>query len=200
MLQLRTLGICAATAAIGGTALPALADAVWSADGSRSAVSLSVSHLLVSKINGTMPIASATVVTDDGALVPQLVDVVLDSAALTTQDAKRDADLRSDRFFDATRYPTISFESRRVTETGPLTFTVEGALTMRGVSRPISFDTHIGGLRVEGGKRRVRYEAIGRFRRSEFGMTYARRIVGDVVTLDVVIEAVSESAVSPARR
>ena len=191
MLQLRTLGICAATAAYGATGLPALADTVWSADTSRSAVSLSVSHLLVSKISGAIPIASATVVTDEGALAPHLVDVILDSASLTTHDAKRDADLRSERFFDAAHHPTILFESRRVTETGPLTFTVEGTLTMRGVSRPISFDTRIGALRVDGDKRRVRYEATGRFRRSEYGMTYARGIVGDVVTLDVVIEAVN---------
>ena len=200
MLQLRTLGIFAATAAFGGTTLPALADAVWSADTSRSAVTLSVPHLLVSRITGTIPIASATVVTEEGALAPHIVDVILDSASLTTHDAKRDADLRSDRFFDVIRFPMISFESRRVTETGPLTFTVEGTLTMRGVSRPISFDTHIGGLRVDGAKRRVRYEAIGRFRRSEYGMTYARGVVGDAVTLDVVIEAVSDGGVSPARR
>ncbi len=185
-----TLRICALTAALTGSAQPAFADVAWSADGARSNVTLSVSHLLVAKINGTIPIASATLVSADGALVPLWVDATLDAAALTTHDVQRDADLRSDRFFDTARFPTITFASEHVSETGPLSFAIDGLLSMRGVTRPLRLEAHIAGLHYQGERRRVRYEATGRFRRSDFGMTYARGIVGNDVRLDIVIEAV----------
>jgi polyisoprenoid-binding protein YceI len=200
MLRTGMFGVYALAAALSSPLQPAAGDVVWSADRTRSGVTLSVSRLLAPKVTGEIPIATGRIVTADGALAPHLVDVILDSTALTTHDMRRDADLRSGRFFDVTRYPTIAFASARVRETGPLTFTVDGALTIRGISRPIRFDAHIGDLRFEGAKRYVRYEAVGRFRRSDYGMNDARGIVGDVVALDVVIEAVNETGVTPARR
>jgi polyisoprenoid-binding protein YceI len=191
MLRFSTLRVCALTAAFGGSTLPALADAVWSADAAHSSVALSVSHLLVAKIAGTIPIASATIVTADGETIPLLVDAMLDASALTTHDAQRDAQLRSDRFFDVARFPTITFASERVVETGPASFAIEGELTMRGVTHPLTLNGRLTAMtREAGGKRRARYEASGTFRRSDYGMTYARGIVGNDVRLDVVIEAV----------
>ena len=128
----------------------------------------------------------------EGETVPFLVDTLLNASALTTSDPQRDAQLRSDRFFDVAHFPTITFASERVVETGPHMFDIEGELTMRGVTHPITFNGRIAALRRdESGVRRVRYEATARFRRSDYGMTYARGIVGNDVKLDVVIEAVS---------
>jgi polyisoprenoid-binding protein YceI len=190
MLRFSTLGVCALTAAFGCPA-PALADVVWSADTARSGVTMSVSHLLVAKIVGTIPFASGTVVTSGDEAVPLLVDTLLNASALSTNDAQRDAQLRSDRFFDVARYPAITFASERVVDTGPRTFDLEGELTMRGVTHPITFSARLAALtRDPNGGRRVRYEASAHFRRSDYGMTYARGIVGNDVRLDVVIEAV----------
>ena len=191
MLRFSALRICALTAAFGGSTLPAFADVVWAGDGARSNVTLSVAHLLIAKITGTIPIASATIVTADGETIPLLVDAMLNAAALSTGDPQRDAQLRSDRFFDVARFPGITFASERIVETGPATFTLEGELTMRGVTRAITLDGRLDTLtRDANGHRRARYEATGRFRRSDYGMVYARGIVGNDVRLDVVIEAV----------
>jgi polyisoprenoid-binding protein YceI len=179
-----------ATAVCGG-ALPARADVAWSVDPAGSTVTLSAKELIVSKVAGTIPIVSGKVVTAGGLTAPSRVDVVLAAAALTTHDAKRDADLRSDRFFDVARYPQITFDSDRVRATGPQTFSIDGRLTMHGVTRPMTFDAHATGIRNgAGGKRRVHYDAVGSFRRSDYGMTYARGVVGNVVQLNVTIEAV----------
>jgi polyisoprenoid-binding protein YceI len=191
MLRFSALQVCALTAAFGGAAPPALADVSWSLDAAHSTVSLSVSHLLISRISGTLPFTSATVVTPDGDAVPLTVDATLSAAALTTHDPQRDAQLRSDRFFDVARYPTISFASERIAETGPRTFTIEGELTMRGVTKPMTLNARCAGVsRDASGTRRVRYEASGRFRRSDYGMAYARGFVGNDVALDIVLEAV----------
>jgi len=191
MLRSRTLWVCTLAIALAGAAPPANADVVWSVDPAGSTVTLSAPELIVAKVAGTIPIASGKVVTAGGLAVPSRVDVVLQAAALTTHDAKRDADLRGDHFFDVARYPQIMFDSDRVRATGPRTFSIDGRLTMRGVTRPITFDAHATGVRGgANGKRRVHYDAVGRFRRSDYGMTYARGVVGNVVKLSVTIEAV----------
>ncbi|HEY0383724.1 MAG TPA: YceI family protein [Candidatus Elarobacter sp.] len=191
MLRSRTIRICTLAAAIAGWAVPARAGVAWSVDPAGSSVTLSAKELIVSKVGGTIPIVSGNVVTAGGLTAPSRVDVVLEAAALTTRDAKRDADLRSDHFFDVARYPQITFDSDRVRTTGPQTFSIDGRLTMHGVTRPITFDAHATNVRGDArGKRRVHYDAVGSFRRSDYGMTYARGVVGNVVKLNVTIEAV----------
>ncbi|MEA2718996.1 MAG: hypothetical protein QOJ39_860 [Candidatus Eremiobacteraeota bacterium] len=191
MLRTGALLLCALAAALGGSPAPASADTIWSADAVRSNVALSVSNLLVMKITGAIPIASATIVTADGDTVPRSVAATLDAAALTTHDTQRDAQLRGDHFFDVARFPTITFASERVTATGPSAFAMEGELTMHGVTHAIAFDGHVADItRDASGRRHARYEVTGRFRRSDYGMSYARGMVGNDVRLDVVVEAV----------
>jgi polyisoprenoid-binding protein YceI len=189
MLRSQSIWTCALAVALAGAAAPG--EAVWSVDPAGSTVALSAAELVVAKVAGTIPIASGTVVTPGGTQPPSRVDVVLQAAALTTHDAKRDADLRGDHFFDVARYPQITFVSERVRTTGPQTFAIDGRLTMRGVTRPITFDARATGVRgAPNGRRRVHYDAVGRFRRSDYGMTYAQGVVGNVVKLSVTIEAV----------
>jgi polyisoprenoid-binding protein YceI len=191
MRRLRLVPLCALAIALGAAAPPARADVVWSVDPARSSVALSASELIVAKVAGTIPVVSGEIVTPGGVTAPSRVDVVLRAAGLTTHDAKRDADLRSDRFFDVARYPQITFASERVVVTGPQSFAIQGQLTMHGVTRPITFDARATGVRNDaGGRRRVHYDAVGRFRRSDYGMTYAHGVVGNVVKLTVAIEAV----------
>jgi len=194
-MRIGTLGLCALTVAFGGSTVApaaAAADVVWSSDAAVSKVTLTVPYLFLSKINATIPIESGTIVTTDASTTPLLVDLRFASAALTTGDPKRDADLRSDKFFDVARYPTILFASEQIVETNAGTFSVKGSLTMNGTTRPILLEGHsLPEQRDADGKRHVRYEATGSFHRSDFGMTSARGIVGNGIALDVIIEAIN---------
>lgn len=195
MLALRAVHVCALAVALAGAALPALANVAWSGDDARSSVTLSVSRLLMPRVTGTIPFVSATVVTADGAQIPSHVDAVLNAAAMTTHDPGRDAQLRGDRFFDVARFPTIAFASERVVATGPLTFAIQGELTMHGVTHALTLDARLARITHDAsGRPRARYEATGRFRRSDFGMVYARGIVSNDVRLDVVLETVGPLA------
>ncbi len=191
-MRTETLGICAFSVAVGtGSPLPA-ADIVWSSDAALSKVTVTVEYLLVSKGKATIPIESGTIVTTQASATPAIVDLRLASAALTTGDPKRDAELRSEHFFDVARYPTIGFSSDEIAETNTGTFSVKGTLTMHGASHPILLDARsIAERRGENGKRHARFEATGSFRRSDFGMNYARGLVANAVRLDVIIEATS---------
>ncbi len=170
-------------------AVPSPSDVVWTADDTQSNVTLSISELLFAKIGGMIPIQSATIVTTDGG-VPLEVDATLDAALLDTHNPGRDAQLRSQKFFNVARFPTIGFASERVTATGPQSFAIDGELSMRGVTHPLHLDGAVTGVRRDAdGRERARYEATGRFRRSDYGITYANVVVSDEVALDIVIEA-----------
>ena len=195
-MRIGTLGLCALTVAFsGGAPTPASAaatDVVWSSDAALSKVTLTVPYLFVSKINAMIPIESGTIVTTDASTTPLMVDLRFSSAALTTGDPKRDAGLRDDKFFDVARYPTILFASEQIVETNTGTFSIKGTLTMHGATRPLLLEGRgLPETRDADGKRHLRYEATGNFRRSDFGMTYARGIVGNDIALEVVIEAVN---------
>jgi polyisoprenoid-binding protein YceI len=162
---------------------------VWFGDGSRSSVVLSVPRLLASPITATIPIASARVLTGKTAVAPVAVEARLNATALRSDDAQRDAELRGSRYFDVERYPVIRFAGDRITATGPDSFRVEGALTMRGITHLLTLDAKLAGRRHDRpGRERARYEARGHFHRSDFGMTYGEGIVGDDVTLRIVLE------------
>jgi polyisoprenoid-binding protein YceI len=191
-MRFGTLGFCALGFALGSGSLPAAANVMWSSDATLSKVTLSVPYLLVSKTNATLPVESATIATSDASTTPLTIDLRFASASLSTGDAKRDAELRSDRFFDTAQYPTIEFASEQIVETNAGTFSVKGTLTMHGTARPLLLEGRsFAERRDDDGRRRVRYEATGSFRRSDFGISYARGILGDDVSLDVVIEAVN---------
>jgi len=174
-------------------AAAAAADTTWTSDPARSKVSLVTSYVFVSKLNMMLPIESGTVVTDNDAWTrPVRIELHFESVALTTGNAKRDADLRSDKFFDTERYPAITYVSREITETKPGEFVVKGTLSMHGMTGELdlqgrAFDEQ----RENDGKRHVHYEATGNFRRTDYGITYAKGIIGDNINLDVMIEAIA---------
>jgi polyisoprenoid-binding protein YceI len=171
---------------------------VWFGDGSRSSVVVSVSRVLASPLTATIPISSARVITGKAAVAPVAVEARMNAGALRSDDARRDADLRGSEFFDVARYPTIRFAGDRVTATGPNSFRVEGALTMRGITHLMTLDARVAGHRRDArGTERARYEARGHFHRSDFGMTYGEGLVGDDVTLQVVLETARPALVRP---
>jgi len=169
------------------------ADATWTSDPAHSKVALVTSYVFVSKLNMTLPVESGTIVTDGDAWTrPVRVELHFEAAALTTGNAKRDAELGSGKFFDTARYPAISFISREVTETKPGEFVVKGDLSLHGVTRELDLQGHaFDEQRESDGKRHVHYEATGSFRRTDYGMTYAKGLVGDNINLDITIDALS---------
>jgi len=179
---------CLAALALTGIALAA--DASWKVDPVHSSASFTVVHLGISRVTGVIPITSATVVVPDGSNVPTSIQASLDPSGIDTRNAQRDADLRSDHFFDATKYATISFASTSITATDDKHITVNGNLTMHGVTKPVTLTASFLG-RGQGmrGEPRVGYTASTTIDRTQWGMTYGNPIVANSVDLSLDIEA-----------
>jgi polyisoprenoid-binding protein YceI len=102
----------------------------------------------------------------------------------------RDGDLRSDHFFDAAAFPTISFTSTKVEGTDPSHFTIEGNLTMRGQTRPVTLTAQVvASGKSPRGRSIVAYAATVTIDRTQWGMTYGPAIVGNDVDLSLNAEA-----------
>ena len=110
-------------------------------------------------------------------------------ASIETHNRRRDAHLRSPAFFDAERFPELTFEATEIRSLGAGTAEIAGDLTIRGVTRPVTLTAELQGAEDD---QRVALAVRGRLNRGEYGMTYGRPLVSDTVELRLDISAVKE--------
>ena len=124
--------------------VPGYKAGTWVLDPSHSEVTFSVRHMMISKVRGTFGVKSATITAPENPLAASLTATV-DVASINTGDEGRDTHLRSGDFFDVETYPTIDFVSTGVRYDGG-DFLVDGDLTVRGVTKPVTFEVEFGGF------------------------------------------------------
>jgi len=169
----------------------------WKLDPAHCNVEFGITHFGLSTVKGTIPVASGTIVLDEGKDIPARIDTVLDVSGIDTQNAQRDGDIKSDHWFDTAKYPTITFVSTKISGTDAANFVIDGNLTLHGVTKPIELAAHLEGKGQGGrGERRVAYSATTTVHRRDFGIVDARTnalgalVVGDDAAISLQIEAV----------
>ncbi len=131
--------------------------------------------------------------------VPQHLDAVLDVSHEDTDNHDRDADLRSPTYFDTTKYPTMTFRSTSIVARDDNDFTVTGELTIKGVTKPVTFPVQVVGIIPEGKGWRVGYTGSLTIDRREWGIVDSRLtaagvlLVGYSVNIGLTVEAVTNS-------
>lgn len=119
------------------------------------------------------------------------VEITIDAESVDTAHKKRDDHLRSPDFLNAAEFPEITYRSRSVTIHDDDSATVEGELTIMGVSKPVTLDVE----RIRCGANPMNqreacgFDAVAEFKRSDFGVTYALPGVGDDMRLLINVEA-----------
>jgi polyisoprenoid-binding protein YceI len=167
----------------------------YAIDASHSAVEFVVRHLGLSKVRGGFNAFDGVIeIADRPEESMVTVDVAL--ASLDTREPNRDEHLRASDFFDVPNHPTMSFRSTRVTGSGT-DWTVDGDLTLRGVSKPVSLVvTFEGAGRDPWGGHRIAFSASGEIVRDRWGMNWNQvletggLVIGKKVKLELEIEAV----------
>src|SRR6478735_7158534 len=109
----------------------------WTADLGHSSVEFAVKHLMISTVKGQFAKFGASITTDAGILTG--ITAEIDPASIGTGIEQRDAHLRSADFFDVEKFPTMSFASGEVIAKGNGEYTVHGTLSMRGETKPVTF-------------------------------------------------------------
>ncbi|CDJ99138.1 conserved hypothetical protein [Microbacterium sp. C448] len=161
----------------------------WTLDPSHSEVQFSVRHMMISKVRGTFGVKSATLTAPENPL-EATVEATVDVASVDTKDEGRDNHLRSADFFDVETYPTMEFRSTGVRiENGD--FLVDGNLTIKDVTKPVTFDFDFGGFGTDPwGNYKAGATAKAVINREDFGLTWnaALETGGVLVGKDVTIE------------
>ena len=120
---------------------------------------------------------------------------------MNTGEAKRDEDLKSERFFDAAKYPVMTFKSRKVEQTGTGKLKVIGDLTIRGVTREVELDVDGPSAPVKDpwGNTRAALSATTKINRQDFGVKWNATmdgggvVVGDEVSITIDLEMVKQA-------
>lgn len=167
-------------------------------DISHSEVGFSVRHMMVSKVRGNFGDVAGTITVAEDPLASK-VDVAIQVASVDTKNPDRDGHLKSADFFDAETYPTITFASTGVSDFDGGSLTVAGDLTVRDVTRPVSFRaTYEGVARDPWGGERIGFEGRLELDRGDFGLEWNQALetggvlVGRTANLEVVVEAVRQ--------
>jgi polyisoprenoid-binding protein YceI len=167
----------------------------WNIDPAHAAAEFKVKHMMISHVKGHFGKLSGKLTLDDAELTNSHVEAVIDASSLETRDSQRDAHLKSGDFFDVEKFPTLSFKSTRVRVVGDEELSVEGDLTIRGVTRKATFAVEgpTPPTRDPWGNTRLGISATTKINRKDFGLTWNATLetggilVGDevAITLDV---------------
>jgi polyisoprenoid-binding protein YceI len=140
--------------------IPGYRAGTWDLDPVHSHVGFVGRHLVVSKVRGRFDKFEAQIVTAEDPLQSSATATV-DLNSVNTGNETRDNDLRSDNFFDAGTYPTMTYRSTGIRRDGE-DLVIDGELTVRGVTRPVSLKFEVNGFGPDpGGGIRAGFSATG---------------------------------------
>ncbi len=167
----------------------------WTPDLVHSRAEFTVSHMVLSKVWGHIPIRSITLESTPASVIPEHIDAVLDVTHEDTDNHDRDKDLRSDTYFDIAHYPNITFHSTRIDPHGPDDADVTGDITIKNVTKSVTFPIHVVGRIPDPAGTRVGFTGELHIDRRDFNIVDSRLtaagvlLVGYDVAIGLTVEA-----------
>ena len=169
----------------------------WMLDPAHSTISFSTRHMMVSKVHGSFRRFTMEVEFDPEHPEQGRVTATAEASSIDTGEEQRDTHLRSADFLDAEGFPTLVFTSTAVEARDNDQYALSGELTIRGVTRPVTFDAEfVGAVANAQGGRSAGFSASATLQRHEWGLTWnmgleaGGLVVSDEVRVDVDIELV----------
>ena len=177
-------------------ATPQTATTTWNIDPAHSVAEFKVKHMMISNVKGQFAKVTGSLTLDESDLTKSKVVASIEANSIETRDAQRDTHLKSADFLHVEKFPTLSFNSTRLSLIRDGELAVEGDLTIRGVTRKVVFN-------VEGptpptkdpwGNTRVGISATTKINRKDYGLTWNAALetggilIGDEVTIGLEVE------------
>ena len=155
--------------------------------------------MMVSTVKGQFTKVAGTIQFDEARPQASSVTATIDTASITTFNERRDQHLRTNDFFNAERWPAITFTSTRIEPAGEGHWRVHGTLTIRDVTRPVVLDTEYEGQGQDAyGQQRAGFTATTEINRKDFGVNWNAALetggvaLGDGVKITLHIAAVKQ--------
>lgn len=161
------------------------AQTTWNIDKPHSKIRFSVTHMAVSETEGDFKDFDAKVVSNSDDFNGADVEFTAKVASIDTDNERRDGHLKSDDFFNAEKYPEIKFKGKLVKDGGK--YKLKGDLTMRDVTKPVTFDVVYNGTVDTGNGKKAGFKLNGTLDRQEYGLKFNKTMAsGDLVVGDDV--------------
>jgi polyisoprenoid-binding protein YceI len=173
----------------------------WQIDPMHSAAHFSVRHMMISNVHGEFKL-EGSVLTDPKEFNNSKVEAEIDASTIDTREASRDKHLRSADFLDVENFPNLTFVSSRIVGSPEDGFALTGNLTIRGISREVTFDVEPLSPETKDPYGNVRIGATARTKidRKDFGLRWnavletGGAVVGNQVNITLEIELIKEAA------
>jgi polyisoprenoid-binding protein YceI len=168
------------------------AQTTWNIDNVHSKIGFSVSHMVVSETEGSFNDYTATVISKSEDFNGADVTFSAKVASINTGNEKRDGHLKSPDFFDAEKFPEITFVGKLVKNGGK--YKLKGDFTMKGVTKKVEFDVTYGGTVNTGNGIKAGFKLNGTINRQDYGVSWTNKlasgeaVVGDEVQLIIKAE------------
>ena len=154
----------------------------WKLDPTHSELTFKVKHMMISYVKGEFTSFDAEITTEDDTFSKAKVSASIKTDSVFTNNTDRDTHLKSADFFNAEKYPVITFEAES------LTGDVTGNLTINGVTKPVTLDVDFGGIGQDPwGNTKAGFSFEGKIKRSDFGLNWNAALeAGGVLVSDEV--------------
>ena len=168
----------------------------WRIDNSHSQVQFTVRHMMISNVRGRFTAFTGTVDFNEAEPKKSTVEVNIEAGSIDTRDANRDNHLRSPDFFDAERFPYLTFRSTKIEKVDEQTGRITGDLTIRGITHPVTLEVEYAGQSKMWGSTSAGFSASTKISRREWGLTWNQNLesggilVGDQIKIDIELEIV----------
>jgi len=178
------------------TALRAPSATTWSIDPVHSIAEFKVKHMMISNVKGHFSKITGSLTIDEAGHTNSRIEASIEAASIETREGQRDAHLKSEDFLHVEKFPTLTFRSTSINRVGDGELSVEGDLTIRGVTRKVVFA-------VEGptspakdpwGNTRIGISATTKINRKDYGLVWnaaleaGGTLVGDEVTITLDVQ------------
>lgn len=171
----------------------------WKIDPAHSNVHFKVKHMVISTVTGSFGKFDATIESSKDDFTDAKITFEADVDSISTGQEQRDGHLKSDDFFNAASYPKLKFVSKAIKVIDKEHYKVEGDITLRETTKPITLDVVYGGIvKTFAGKTAAGFEISGKLNRKEFGLKWdaateaGHIVVSDKVRLDVTAEMIKQ--------
>jgi len=177
-------------------AIPQTLTTTWNIDPAHATAEFKVKHMMIAHVKGQFSKVTGVLVHDESDPTKSRVEATIEAASIETREPQRDTHLKSADFLHVEKFPTLSFKSADIKVAGEGELKVQGDLTIRGVTRKVTFAVEGPTLPMKDpwGNTRIAISATTKINRKDFGLTWNAALetggilVGDEVTITLDAE------------
>ncbi|HTL09559.1 MAG TPA: YceI family protein [Chitinophagaceae bacterium] len=150
-----------------------MATTKWILDSTHSELGFKIKHLMISNVSGAFKSFTAEATTEGTDFSTAKINLRAEMASISTNNDQRDAHLRNSDFFEVEKYPELIFQSTSIQKKADDAFALQGNLTMKGITKPVTLQVEFNGLAKDTwGNEKAGFLVSGKINRNDWGVSF----------------------------